>query len=74
MLGFRVAGKQSDGLVEKPIQLAETMDSDDEAPLAVGLDATDSAYASGRELQNCKIRAAEPGQHGPTPVTLITGD
>ena len=49
------------------------MDSDDEAPLAVGLDETDSAHATEKE-QNSKPRAAEAGQHNPTPVTLITGE
>ena len=53
---------------------AKSMDSDDEAPLAVGLDETDSAYASEKQLRNSKTRAAEPGQHDPTPVTLITGE
>ena len=50
------------------------MDSGDEAPLAVGLDETDSRSASEKQMQHSKTRAAEPGQHDPTPVTLITGE
>ena len=54
---------------------AKSMDSDDdEVPLAVGLDETDSAYAFGKQLQTSKTIAAQPGQHDPTPVTLITGE